>query len=510
MLENTGKVYLLGAGPGDPGLLTLKARDVLSEAGAVVYDYLANTRFLDFCRPDAELIYVGKQGGAHTLSQGAINDLLVAKARAGKRVARLKGGDPYVFGRGAEEAEELLAAGVSFEVVPGVTSAVAGPAYAGIPLTHRQFASSVTLITGHEDPAKKESAHDWEALARSGSTLVFFMGVKNLELITDNLIKAGLAPETPAAVVRWGTTCEQETLAGSLSGITGLARSRNMKPPALLVVGQVVSLRDKLNWFEQRPLLGKGVVVTRAREQASSLLRLLEDSGACCYEFPSIAIRSMPEYSRLHAAFERLDSYDWLIFTSVNGVRIFWKELRACGLDSRRLGGCSVAAIGPATAEALQKNGITPDFVPRRYVAEEVVQGLREQGVTGARILIPRAEQAREVLPEALQAAGAEVDVLPIYTTQPAEASGTEILERIAEGRVQFITFTSSSTVSNFFQLVSPGDLQAFVPGKVKLACIGPITGRTLESFGFQVDLQPEEYTIPALVQCLIHSTPPC
>ena len=509
MPEKKGIVYLLGAGPGDPGLLTLRARDVLSRAETVIYDYLANKRFLEFCRPDAELIYVGKQGGAHTLSQEAINDLLVDKAAAGKEVARLKGGDPYVFGRGAEEAEELLAAGVAFEVVPGVTSAVAGPAYAGIPLTHRQYASSVTLITGHEDPTKKESAHDWEALARSGSTLVFFMGIKNLGQITDKLITAGLSPETPAALVRWGTTCEQKTLADSLSGITDLARAKDIKPPALLVVGQVVALRDKLNWFEQRPLLGKGVVVTRAREQASSFLRLLEDLGACCYEFPTIAIRPMPEYSRLHAAFAALDAYDWLIFTSVNGVRVFWQELKACGLDSRRLGGCSVAAIGPATAEALQENGIIPDFVPGQYVAEAVVRGLKEQGITGARVLIPRAEQAREVLPEALQQAGAAVEVLPVYSTQPAESSGAEILEHMAAGRVQFITFTSSSTVSNFFQLVSPEALRPFVPGQVKLACIGPITARTLKQFGFQADLQPEDYTIPALAACLARPDAP-
>ena len=277
------KVYLLGAGPGDPGLLTLRAKEILSSADVVVYDYLANKSFLDFCRKDAEYIYVGKKGGEHTLSQEQINDLLVHKAREGNSVARLKGGDPYVFGRGAEEAEELLEAGVGFEIVPGVTSAVAAPAYAGIPLTHRKYASSVSFITGHEDPSKPESVHNWDALAKGTSTLVFFMGVKNLAHITSNLISSGMYGDKPAALVRWGTTCEQETVVGTLGTITQIAENQGLKPPALLVVGDVVKLRDKLNWFEKRPLLGKGVVVTRAREQASALVDLLQEKGACCY-----------------------------------------------------------------------------------------------------------------------------------------------------------------------------------------------------------------------------------
>ncbi len=498
-----GKVYLLGAGPGDPGLLTIKAKEILSFADCVVYDYLANERFLDGCRPDAELVYVGKKGGAHTLSQEGINELLVQRAGEGKSVARLKGGDPYVFGRGAEEAEQLLAAGAAFEVVPGVTSAVAGPAYAGIPLTHREYASSVTFVTGHEDPKKAKSAHNWKALAQSGSTLVFFMGVKNLNRITDNLRKAGLAPETPAALVRWGTTCEQESLAAPLAEISKLAREQNMKPPALLVVGRVVELREKLNWFENLPLLGKGVVITRAREQASSLLRILQDQGACCYQFPTIEIKPLDDYSRLHQAFEDLAGYDWLIFTSVNGVKVFWKELTGQSLDSRALGGCFVAAIGPATADALRERGIEPDFVPDEYVAEDVVKGLVQRGVSKARILLPRAERAREVLPEALAKAGAEVDVLPVYRTRPAEGSGEKILQALCEGKIHFITFTSSSTVENFFRLVSAKDLSLYIPGQVKLACIGPVSAGTLQRHGFQADLQPEDYTVSSLARCL-------
>ena len=497
-------VYLLGAGPGDPGLLTLKARDILSRADVVVYDYLANTAFLDFCRDDAELVYVGKKGGQHTMRQEEINALLVSRARSGFTVARLKGGDPYVFGRGAEEAEELLDAGASFEVVPGVTSAVAAPAYAGIPLTHRKYASSVSFITGHEDPGKEESAHNWEALAAGTSTLVFFMGVRNLEWICSSLIRAGMDQDTPAALIRWGTTCEQATLAGTVSTIVNQARERDFRPPALLVVGNVVRLRDRLNWFEQRPLLGQGVVVTRAREQASDLVRRLEDRGACCYPFPTIAIEPLPDTAEVQEAVQLLKGYDWLVFTSVNGVRFFWEELERAGYDARALGTCRVAAIGPATAEAIRGRGINPDFVPDRYVAESVVQGLVDLGVEGKEVLIPRAETAREVLPEELRRAGARVRILPVYRTALAEKSADPILKAMDEGSIQFVTFTSSSTVSNFFSLLAPEQLRPHVQsGKVSLACIGPITARTLESFGFQADIAPESYTIPALAQAL-------
>ena len=497
-------VYLLGAGPGDPGLLTLKARDILSRADVVVYDYLANAAFLDFCRADAELIYVGKKGGEHTMGQEEINALLVSRAKAGLTVARLKGGDPYVFGRGAEEAEELLEAGADFEVVPGVTSAVAAPAYAGIPLTHRKYASSVSFITGHEDPGKDSSVHNWEALAAGTSTLVFFMGVKNLEWICSSLIKAGMDPARPAALVRWGTTCEQATLTGTVSTIVDLARQQAFRPPALLVVGEVVTLRNKLNWFEKRPLLGRGVVVTRAREQASDLMQLLQDKGACCYQFPTIAIRPLADTGPVQEAVRHLHEVTWLVFTSVNGVGFFWEQLELAGLDSRALGTCRVAAIGPATAEAIRRKGINPDFVPDRYVAESVVQGLLALGVEGKEVLIPRAETAREVLPEELHKAGARVRVLPVYKTVLAEESAGPILSALDQGKIDFVTFTSSSTVTNFFSLLTPEQLQPYVQsGRVRLACIGPITARTLESFGYQADIVPESYTIPALAQAL-------
>jgi uroporphyrinogen III methyltransferase / synthase len=497
------KVYLLGAGPGDPELITLKARRLLETADTVVYDYLANPRFLAWCRPDAEILYVGKKGGDHTLPQDQINALLVERARAGKVVARLKGGDPYVFGRGAEEAEELLEHGIDFEVVPGVTSAVAAPAYAGIPLTHRRFASSVSFITGHEDPTKTESAHDWEALARSTSTLVFFMGVKNLPDIAANLIKAGRPKTTPAALVRWGTTCRQQSLISTLADIAREAKEQGFRPPSLLVVGEVVSLHDKLNWFEKRPLLGRGVVVTRSREQASDVVAKLENLGACCHEFPTIAVEPMKDKSPIKAAADRLNQYDWVVFTSVNGVRMFWEVLEAHGLDARSFAGVQVAAIGPATAQGLAGRGIRADFVPEKYVAEDIVQGLLARNVAGKHVLIPRAEQAREVLPEELLRAGAKVEVLSVYRTLPVATGVGELTAALENKEIQYITFTSSSTVTNFFAAIKPELIQKH-RASLALVCIGPVTEQTLQRHGFQGDIQPKDYTIPAMVAAII------
>jgi uroporphyrinogen III methyltransferase/synthase len=495
------KVYLLGAGPGDPGLLTLRAKDILSRADVVVYDYLANKAFLDFCRKDADIYYVGKKGGDHTLPQDKINDLLVSMAKAGKMVARLKGGDPFVFGRGGEEAEELVAAGCPFEVVPGVTSAVAAPAYAGIPITHRSFCSSVSFITGHEDPTKAESSLNWEAFARSGSTLVFFMGVKNLPHITEHLMAAGMPGETPAALVRWGTTCRHKSLVATVATMADEAARHGFTPPSLFVVGGVVSLHETLGWYEKRPLLGKGVVVTRSREQASDLVRLLADEGACCYEFPAIAVAPLDDADPVRQTIGRLYDYDWVIFTSVNGVKCFFAEVDTLELDARVFAGIRVAAIGPATAEALAARGIRPDFVPERFVAESVVEGLLALGVNKARVLIPRAREAREVLPEKLAAAGAKVEVLPVYDTKPVDQDPAEIVEAVKAGAIRYVTFTSSSTVKNFFAKVPPEVLRE---GGVKLACIGPITAKTLGEFGFTPDIVAAAYTVPALAKAVI------
>lgn len=497
-----GKVYLIGAGPGDPGLLTLRGKEVLEQADVVVYDYLANEEFLNYC-PSAEIIYVGKKGGDHTLPQEEINALLVQKAKEGKKVARLKGGDPYVFGRGGEEAEELVMAGIDFEVVPGVTSAVAAPAYAGIPLTHRRFASSVSFITGHEDPTKPESAINWKALVESKSTLVFFMGVKNLPYIAENLRLAGMSEEMPVALVHWGTTCRQRTLVSTLAKVAKEAQEQGFKAPSLIIVGRVVELKETLDWFEKKPLLGKKIVVTRAREQASSFKQKLANLGACVLECPTIEIVPLKDYSLVHEALANLELYDWLIFTSVNGVKYFWQELRKANMDARSLGGLQIAAIGPATAKALQELGIYPEFIPARYVAEEIVEGLVKLGIKGKRILIPRAKKAREVLPEELSKAQARVEVLPVYETRLGGANKEQVLTWLEKKAIDLVTFTSSSTVENFFSLLQ--EAKKDLLQQLIYASIGPITSSTLRKFGFTPQIEAKDYTIDGLIEAILN-----
>lgn len=496
-------VYLIGAGPGDPGLLTVRAKEIIETADILVYDYLANAEFLDYAKPGAEVIYVGKKGGDHTLPQDKINDLLVQRASEGKTIARLKGGDPYVFGRGGEEAEELVAAGLTFEVVPGITAGVAAAAYAGIPVTHRDHTTSVCFITGHEDPTKEHSGHNWDVYAKSTSTLVFYMGVGNLPMIAEKLIAGGRDPQTPAALVRWGTRCTQTSMVSTLENVAEDAKAKGFKAPSIIIVGGVCGLHEKLSWFEKRPLLGKGVVVTRAREQASGFANTLREMGACVHQFPTIRIDALPDYAEVREAAGALEEWDWLVFTSVNGVKWFWKVLDEMGLDTRALGGCRVAAIGPATAEILESKGVRPDFVPPKYVAESVVDGLKGRGVgPGTKVLIPRAKVAREVLPEELSKAGAEVRVLPVYETGLNEDGPEALVEQLEAGAIDFVTFTSSSTVENFFDLLAPEAFRKYVP-KVKIACIGPVTAKTLSRFGFTPDIQPEDYTVPALAAAL-------
>ncbi len=496
------KVYLIGAGPGDPGLLTVRGKEALAAADVVVYDYLASPALLDWAKPGAETIYVGKKAGAHTLSQEGINRLLVDKAREGKCVARLKGGDPYIFGRGGEEALALLEAGIPFEEVPGVSSTVAGPAYAGIPLTHRGYASSVTLITGHEDADKTASSHDWPALARSAATLVFVMGMQHLPEISRKLIEAGRSPDTPTAVIHWATTPRHRSLVATLAEIPEKARQGGFTNPSLIVVGEVVALHDRLNWFEQRPLLGKGVVVTRSREQASGLALGLEALGARVVQFPAIRLRPVRDTSLVDAAVSRLGTYDWIVFTSVNGVACFWERLGAVGLDSRALAGCRIAAIGPATARALADKGLVADCLPSEYKAEGVVAALLEQGVRGSRVLLPRALVARDALPEALRRAGATVDVTPVYETVPDAGERDALHALLEEGSIHCITFGSSSTVDNFFAAVDAERVRKASP---RFACIGPITAQTLARHGFACDIQPGTYTVPALIAAIEH-----
>ncbi len=503
--KGKGKVYLVGAGPGDPGLLTLKGKRCLEQAQVVIYDNLANQEFLKFTSPDAELIYAGKRGGHHTLKQDEINRLVVEKASEGKTVVRLKGGDPFIFGRGGEEAREIVEAGLEFEVVPGVTSAIAVPAYAGIPLTYRGYTSTVAFVTGHEDPTKEGSDIAWEKLSTSVGTLVFLMGVGNLPKIAENLMAHGRAAETPAAVVRKGTGPEQRTITGTLADISQKAREAGIKPPAVIVVGEVVRLRKWLNWFEKKPLFGRTIVVTRAREQASGFVAMLEELGARCIEFPTIEVIPPDTWEPIDKAIGRLEQYDWLIFTSVNGCRFFVQRLYAAGKDVRALKGIKIAAIGPKTAAFWEEKGIRPDLVPGEYRAEAVVEELKKEGIEGLRILLPRAEEAREVLPQSLASMGAEVTVVPAYkTVKPTTETGA-VKEMLANGEIDMVTFTSSSTVRNFVKMFSPdlGKLKRWME-RVTVACIGPITAKTAWGAGFSVHLIPENYTIEGLTQKIV------
>lgn len=499
----TGKVYLIGAGPGDPGLITVKAVECLKKADVVVYDFLANPALLSYASPDAEIKYVGKSGSKHTLPQEGINKLIIDLAKSGKIVARLKGGDPYVFGRGGEEAEELIEAGIMFEAVPGVTSAVAAPAYAGIPVTHRDYTSNVGFITGHEDPTKDESALDWEKIATGFGTLVFLMGVKNLPNIVENLIKGGRDPETPAALVRWGSTPRQFTVTGKLNTIVELARKNGMKPPAIFIVGGVVELREKLNWFERLPLFGRTIMVTRTREQAGRLRAQLAELGARVIECPTIKITPPDDWMRTDLAIDNISDFDWLVLTSPNGVDWFFNRLRHKGLDARALAGLQIAAIGPATAEKLRENGVRPDLLPERFVAEGLIEALSKKNIEGRHILLARASEARDVLPRELGELGAVVTEVALYRTVPPDDLTPEALEAFGNGEIDLITFTSSSTVTNFVRLMGEGRME-YVKRGVPCASIGPVTSKTAEDAGVKVSVEAEAYTIDGLVDAIV------
>jgi len=503
--QKKGKVFLVGSGPGDPGLLTLKAKECIEKADVVVYDYLANAVFLDYAKKDAECIYVGKEGGRHTLGQDEINRLIVDKASEGLQVVRLKGGDPFIFGRGGEEAQELVKAGISFEVVPGVTSAIAVPAYAGIPLTHRDFTATVAFVTGHEDPTKETSNIAWDKLATGIGTLVFLMGVGNLANIAASLMEHGRSPDTPVAVIRAGTVPGQRTVTGSLRNIADIAQKEKIKPPAIIVVGDVVGLRKELNWFEQRPLFGKRIVVTRAREQASDFVACLTELGAECVEFPTIDVIPPKSWRDLDRAIGNLESYQWLVFTSVNGVKYFFDRLEASGQDARNLKGIRIAAIGPKTAEAIREKGVNPDLIPAEYRAEAVVEAFRKHGVKGLRILLPRAAEAREVLPLELEKMGATVEVVEAYRTVKPEGSKNQIKAMLEKGDIHMVTFTSSSTVNNFMEMFkAEGDQLLNWMEKVTVACIGPVTAKTAEERSLTVRITPSDYTIESLAKAIV------
>jgi uroporphyrinogen III methyltransferase/synthase len=494
-----GKVFLVGAGPGDPDLITVKARKVIKRAEVLIYDYLATSELVDLAPEGAEKIYVGKKGGAHTLPQEEINKLLVEKAKEGKLVVRLKGGDPFLFGRGGEEAEVLAKEGIPFEVVPGITSAIAVPAYAGIPVTHRDFTSTLAIITGHEAEGKEESSINFEALSQLG-TLVFLMGMKNLPFIVKRLVECGKSEETPVAVIRWGTTERQKAVTGTLKDIVEKVREAGLKAPAIIVIGEVVRLRERLSWFEKKPLFGKRILITRTRKQASKLSERLKELGARCYQVPTIEIKPIKN-PEVKEEIKKVTSYDWLIFTSENGVEVFFERLFEEGLDVRALSRLKIAVIGSATKEKLFTYGIKADLFPERsFTQEGLLEAFASVDLTEKKVLIARAAKARDVLPKGLEEKGALVKVLPIYETLCPESSKERLNALLREG-VDVITFTSSSTVQNFFKLL--GEEKELLSG-VKLASIGPITSQTLREFGYEPHIEAELHTIEGLVEAIL------
>jgi uroporphyrinogen III methyltransferase/synthase len=497
-----GKVYLVGGGPGMPDLITLRGVACLKQADVVIYDFLA-ANVLQHVPEGVETIYVGKKGGKHTVPQDKINEMLVTRAKEGHTVVRLKGGDPFIFGRGGEEAKVLAAAGIPFGIVPGVTSGIAAPAFAGIPLTHRKYNTSVAFVTGHEDPTKLKSTIEWSKLAAGVGTLVIFMGVKNLADIIERLVAGGRDPKTPVAVVRWGATPQQTTVVGTLETITARVEKAKLKPPAIIVVGEVVRLREEINWFETGPLFGKTVVVTRTREQASELVGRLSSLGAECLECPTIRVAPPDDWAPLDAAIDRLGTYDWLVLTSVNGVNFFFRRLYEKGKDVRALGNVRTATIGPATAKRLRDFGVRSDIVPETYRAESIIEAFKNEPVQGKRILLPRAKEARPILPVELRKMGATVDEIAAYKTEQAMENVDMLINRLEEGSVDIVTFTSSSTVRNFKTLLPPEGFERLMEG-VAVACIGPITADIARELGFKVDIEAQEYTIAGLCEAIL------
>jgi uroporphyrinogen III methyltransferase/synthase len=488
-----GTAFLVGAGPGDPGLLTARALELIATADVILYDRLIPSSALDGARADAELLFVGKEGGGPSVPQDETEELMVARALEGKSVLRLKGGDPFVFGRGGEEALTLRAAGILFEVVPGVTAGVAASAYAGIPVTHRGVASAVALITGHEDPDKPETAIDWDALAAFPGTLVLYMGVRRLPHIAASLIAAGRSPSEPTAVIEKGTLPDQRTVAGTLATIAETVQREGVKAPSITVVGPVAALAGELSWLGPRPLQGRTVAVTRARAQASGLARRLEALGANVVQTPVIRVRPLdgPPLD--------LTPYDLICLTSPNGVHALFDRLAESGLDARSLAGATVAAIGPGTARALAEHGIAADMVPERFVAEALVEALTDTHVE--RALVARASEARDVLPDALRARGAEVDVLALYETV-AEPLAPAALQAAREA--DYVTFTSSSTVRFFLQ--ASGGEAGFSP-TTRIVSIGPITSETLREHSLQPHVEAERHDIDGMIAALLMDT---
>lgn len=501
MRGKKGKVLLVGAGPGDEKLITVRGMEAVQKADVVVYDNLAPASLLKNVKPGCEVIYAGKQSSRHTLTQKDIQKLLVKKAREGKNVVRLKGGDPFVFGRGGEEAEELLSAGIRYEVIPGITAGVACAAYAGIPVTHRDFTSGVAFFTGHEKPGKQSSSLYWDKISTGVGTLVFYMGMENLPFIAENLILHGRRPETPVALIHKGTTAGQKTVTGTLKNIVSAAKKCGMKPPVIIIVGEVVSLRKKLSWFENKSLFGKRILVTRAREQASELTEKLTARGAGVLEVPMLRIKPVKNSTQIKHQLKKMPSYEWLIFTSVNGVHIFMQHVFKNGYDARILGSTKIACIGDKTADALKPYGLHADKIPKEFVAEKLAARFTKKEIENKNILLARAREARDVLPRTLKKRGADVTVLPLYDTVIEKPAQQDIKSILEEKPVDAITFASSSTVKNF---VSVFKKDAFrISKNACVACIGPVTAQTCREAGIPVSLVAKKHTMDGLVAAI-------
>ena len=497
MRERVGKVYLVGAGPGDARLLTLRAADLLARADLVALDALVSRDIVNMLPRETDVVYVGKRAGAHAVPQDQINRLLIDEAKNGRVIVRLKGGDPFVFGRGGEEAEELAAAGIPFEIVPGISSAVAGPAYAGIPVTHRSHATSVTLVTGHEADSGSTGIK-WSALAQLDGTIVFMMGLANLATIAHKLMAHGMPPSRGCAVISKATRPDQRSVAGTLRNIEIMAREAKLEAPALIVVGEVVSVRDSINWFESRPLFGKRIVVTRARDQASELKRMLEDSGAEVLQFPAIEIVAPESFESLDRAID--DPFDWLIFTSTNGVQFFFDRLAAKGKDVRALASSKVAAVGRSTADELRRRGIAPDVVPERFISTELLP-LLAQDQSGIRTAVVRAAEGRDELPDELRRRGGDVHLAVAYRTVAVDRDLAELREAIDS--IDVVTFTSGSTVDNFYGKLTD-DERRRINARAVIASIGPATNEAIRRYGKEPDVVAEDSTVDALHDAVV------
>jgi uroporphyrinogen III methyltransferase/synthase len=502
MTAMNGKVYLVGAGPGDPKLITLKGIECLQRADVVIYDLLINVKLLEHCPAHTKKIYGGKMIGEQEQRQAEIDDLMIRHAKTGKTVVRLKGGDPFIFGRGGEEALTLVEAGIDFEVVPGITSAIAAPAYAGIPLTHRSYSSSVAFVTGHSAALQADSAIRWEQLATGVDTLVILMGVGHLREIAARLIQHGRSPDTPISLVHWGTTPQQKTLEGTLADIAQKSEAVNFRNPAAIVVGKVNTLRKQLGWFDRQPLFGRRIIVTRARAQASDFAECLQSYGAEVIQFPTIETQPIPDNAALDQAIGQLGTYNWVIFTSVNAVEYFYRHLRENGKDARSLGNACICAVGSKTVAALDQIGIRTDYVPSQ--ARGAIVAAELEGVQGQKILLPRASIAADDLPNGLHDRGAIVDTIPIYETVKAGAEGREALEAdLHNGRIDMVTFTSSSTVTNFLEMFGSPPSTALLD-QVHIAVIGPSTEATVKAHGFTADIVAQQASVESLVEEIV------